>query len=81
MTSRSDDSLHKDRRRFTRILAAVLLAVSVGACSEIDFFKKDDVAPDEPADRLYNEGLFLLNQKKDPRAAAKKFEEVDRQHP
>ena len=81
MNLRPDDRVQKDRRRIARALAAVLLAMSVGACSEMDFFKKDDVAPDEPADRLYNEGLFLLNQKKDPKAAAKKFEEVDRQHP
>ena len=38
-------------------------------------------APDEAADRLYNEGLYLLNAKHDPKEAAKKFEEVDRQHP
>jgi outer membrane protein assembly factor BamD len=50
----------------------------LGACS---LFDKDAVAPDEPADKLYNEGLYLLNQKKDPKEAAKKFEEVDRQHP
>ena len=37
--------------------------------------------PDEPADKLYNEGLYLLNDKHDPKEAAKKFEEVDRQHP
>ena len=37
--------------------------------------------PDEPADKLYNEGLFLLNSKKDYKDAAKRFEEVDRQHP
>src|SRR5207245_10911331 len=37
--------------------------------------------PEEPADKLYNEGLYLLNSKKDPKSAAKKFEEVDRQHP
>jgi hypothetical protein len=69
------------RWRFARSLAIVLLATSVGACSSFDFFNKNDVAPDEPADRLYNEGLFLLNQKHDPKQAAKKFEEVDRQHP
>jgi outer membrane protein assembly factor BamD len=36
---------------------------------------------DEPADRIYNEGLYLLNVKKDTKGAAKRFEEVDRQHP
>ncbi len=64
-----------------RGLAFVLLAANLAACSDIDFFKKDDVAPDEAADRLYNEGLYLLNEKRDPKAAVKKFEEVDRQHP
>ena len=59
----------------------MLLAASLGACSELNLFHKDEVAPDEPADRLYNEGLYLLNEKKDSKDAAKKFEEVDRQHP
>ena len=59
----------------------MLLAASLGACTELNLFHKDEVAPDEPADRLYNEGLYLLNEKKDYKAAVKKFEEVDRQHP
>jgi outer membrane protein assembly factor BamD len=68
--------------RLAQVAFAALLALSVGACSSFDLFgKKDDVAPDEPADRLYNEGLYLLNEKKDPKEAVKKFEEVDRQHP
>src|SRR6185312_2718973 len=40
-----------------------------------------DSVPDQPADKLYNEGLYLMNEKKDDKAAAKKFEEVDREHP
>ena len=68
--------------RFARVALGMLLALSLGACSSFDLFgKKDDVAPDEPPERLYNEGLYLLNQKKDPKEAVKKFEEVDRQHP
>ncbi|MGB8039269.1 MAG: outer membrane protein assembly factor BamD [Pseudolabrys sp.] len=68
--------------RVTRTLTIALLAGTLGACSSFDFFsKKDDTPPDSPADRLYNEGLYFLNQKKDPREAVKKFEEVDRQHP
>ena len=61
----------------------MLLVAPLGACTMLgDWFgKKDDVLSDDPADKLYNEGLFLLNQKKDYKAAAKKFEEVDRQHP
>ena len=45
------------------------------------FMAKDDTFKEEPADKLYNEGLYLMNQSKDPKAASKKFEEVDRQHP
>ena len=68
--------------RLVRVLAVAVVAVSLGACSSFDMFaKKDDTPPDEPADRLYNEGLYLLNAKKDARDAVKKFEEVDRQHP
>lgn len=60
----------------------LLLGLSLGACSSgFDFFHKNDVAPDEPADRLYNEGLYYLNSEHKPRDAVKKFEEVDRQHP
>ena len=70
------------RRRFARVLAAVLLAASLGACgSGLDLFSKTDTPPDEAADRLYNEGLYLLNVKHEAKDAAKKFEEVDRQHP
>jgi outer membrane protein assembly factor BamD len=65
-------------RALSRLAALLLLAGALGACS---LFDKDTIVPDEPADKLYNEGLFLLNSKKDPKEAAKKFEEVDRQHP
>ena len=37
--------------------------------------------PDTPADKLYNEGLFLLNNRQEYKDAAKKFDEVDRQNP
>ena len=72
----------KLRARLARALALLALAASLGACSSLDWFKnKDELPPDEPADRLYNEGLYLLNTKHDTKKAAKKFEEVDRQHP
>jgi outer membrane protein assembly factor BamD len=44
-------------------------------------FSKDDTFVEEPAERLYNEGLYLMNEKGDSKGASKKFEEVDRQHP
>ncbi|MEJ2374864.1 MAG: outer membrane protein assembly factor BamD [Pseudolabrys sp.] len=63
-------------------MALVLLAATLAGCGgDFDMFAKKDVVPDQPADRLYNEGLYLLNVKQDPLKAAKRFEEVDRQHP
>src|SRR6185369_14399204 len=76
--SMSSHSVRVIVRVLTRLAALVLVAASLGACS---LFDKDTVLPDEPADKLYNEGLYLLNSKKAPKDAAKKFEEVDRQHP
>ena len=70
--------------RSRALLMAVLLAATLGGCSGFggfNLFSKDEVLPDQPADKLYNEGLYLLNEKKDAKAAAKKFEEVDRQQP
>jgi outer membrane protein assembly factor BamD len=63
----------------------VVLASSLSGCGSASlwdkFTSKDDTFKEEPADKLYNEGLYLMNQNKDPKAASKKFEEVDRQHP
>ena len=66
-----------------RLLAVLPVVFVVTACSSFGswFGDKDPILPDEPADRLYNEGVYLLNEKKEYRGAAKKFEEVDRQHP
>jgi len=64
-----------------RISAAVLalgfLSATLIGCSH----KDDDYVPDDPADKLYNEGLFLLNKKQQYEDAAKKFDEVERQNP
>jgi len=63
----------------------VVLAVPLSGCGTgalwDKFLAKDDTFVEEPADKLYNEGLYLMNQRKDAKAASKKFEEVDRQHP
>jgi outer membrane protein assembly factor BamD len=61
-------------------LAAILPVLLVGGACGI-FNQQKNLAPDIPADRLYNEGVFLLNEKNAMEQAAKKFEEVDRQHP
>jgi outer membrane protein assembly factor BamD len=80
-------------RRLVRGVAMVLLGLSLGGCSGLGdvgsldglnftkWFSDDKPEVDQPADRLYNEGLFLLNNQRNPKAAVKKFEEVDRQHP
>jgi outer membrane protein assembly factor BamD len=60
-------------------LALVLGAAPLFGCSL--FNKDDDYVPDSPPDMLYNEGLYLLNNRQDYKAAAKKFDEVDRQDP
>ena len=60
-------------------MALALLSVPLLGCS---FFNKDtDAIPDTPADKLYNEGVFLLNDKQDYKQAAKKFDQVDRENP
>jgi len=71
------------RLRFAASL--ILLALPLSGCGTgalwDKFTAKDETFVDEPADKLYNEGLYLMNVKKDDKAAEKKFEEVDRQHP
>ena len=62
------------------VLATTLSGCGTGALWD-KFFAKDETFSDQPADKLYNEGLYLMNEKKDVKAASKKFEEVDREHP
>lgn len=62
------------------------IALPLGACSSMGgtwdkLFGKEEVFVDEPAEKLYNEGLYMLNREGKSAAAAKRFEEVDRQHP
>lgn len=75
----------KAPNRCALIVQLLLLAVTsvpLGACSYMNsLFNTEQVAPDEPADKLYNEGVFLLDRRRDYKEAAKKFEEVERQHP
>src|ERR1041385_2598795 len=62
-----------------RLAALALIVALLPACSL--FGNKEEVIPDDPADKLYNEGLYLMNNAHDYKRAAKRFEEVDRQHP
>ena len=63
-----------------------VVAIPLSGCSSMTeaydkVFNKDETFVEEPAEKLYNEGLFLMNDRHDPKQASKKFEEVDRQHP
>jgi len=70
------------RAPLAQLLGLALLAAPLGACSGLNLFEKQEqLGPDQPADKLYNEGVFLLNRRSDYKDAAKKFEEVERQHP
>jgi len=90
LSAREQRSISADGRRAAGrrlLLAATLIALAfplsgcgTGALWD-KFLAKDDTFVEEPADKLYNEGLYLMNERKDNKAASKKFEEVDRQHP
>lgn len=67
-----------------RICALLPVLVVLAGCSSLTSLfgsNDDDLGPDLPADKLYNEGVYLLNEKGSAKDAVKKFEEVDRQHP
>ena len=70
-------------RSLLLVLALLVLVAPLGGCGSLNWFGfgKDELGPDQPAEKLYNEGVFLLNAKQDYKDAAKKFEEVERQHP
>ncbi len=72
-----------DRGVVARVVLLVPLLAMLGGCGMWNsmFGDKDPILPDEPADRLYNQGVYLMNEKHDYKESAKKFEEVDRQHP
>jgi outer membrane protein assembly factor BamD len=63
------------------VLGATLSGCGTGALWDKFMAKDEQTFSDEPADKLYNEGLFLMNNQRDLKAATKKFDEVDREHP
>jgi outer membrane protein assembly factor BamD len=83
--SKSRPARYRFGRQLWLAVGLLAMTASLGGCSASDlwdkFKTKDDTFVDEPADKLYNEGLYLMNHENDPKAASKKFEEVDRQHP
>lgn len=67
-----------------RLVAVAALVAPLGACSSLDGLFGDKyetkILPDVPADESYNQGLARL-QKKDYEGAAKKFDDIEKQHP
>lgn len=63
-------------RRSTALVAGLLLAVGLSACAST----KKDTYIDRPVEQIYNHAVDLL-LKKNYDAAAKEFDEVERQHP
>ena len=80
-----DDRSLPVRRQLWRAACLIGFAIGLSGCGTgplwDKFLAKDETFVEEPADKLYNEGLYLMNERKDIKAASKKFEEVDRQHP
>ena len=69
-------------RRLRALAGVVAVALAVVPLLGCSLFNKDtDYVPDTPADRLYNQGLFLLNDKQDYKEAAKRFDQVERENP
>jgi outer membrane protein assembly factor BamD len=62
-------------------MVTLLAPVLIGCDTLTNLWSPREEQFEEPADKLYNEGLYLLNTKRDFTTAAKRFEEVDRQHP
>jgi len=53
-------------RRLRLAATLIVLAIPLSGCGTgalwDKFFAKDDTFVDEPADKLYNEGLYLMNE-------------------
>jgi outer membrane protein assembly factor BamD len=75
----------RSRRAAWLAIAVLLITFPLGGCSSLEslniFADRNAQPPDEPPERLYNQGLYYLNEKRDYDAASRKFAEVDRQHP
>ncbi len=81
MTGRLKGSRRSGRklRSLASVLALLVITAPVLGCGMLS--KDEDVVPEGSADKLYNEGLFLLNNKQEYADAAKKFDQVDRENP
>jgi outer membrane protein assembly factor BamD len=78
-SARSGEGIRARASWLVAALVVIPLSVLLIGCSL--FNKDDDYVPENPADSLYNQGLYLLNTKQDYKGAAKKFDEVERENP
>ena len=70
----SEKSGHRLRALAGWLALALVVAPVTAPLMGCSYFNKDDdLIPDTPADKLYNEGLFLLNNRQEYKEAAKKF--------
>ncbi len=65
------------RSSLCRFASFALLALTLAACASD---RSDDLPPDRPVEELYNEASAKM-EAKEYQAAAKAFQEVERQHP
>lgn len=72
------------KKSFSRlVLISALSTLALTGCDSISNFAKEDkkfIAKNDPADKLYNQGLVQL-QKRNFNEAITQFKELDRQHP
>lgn len=68
------------RSRLAGIVVAPALALLLAGCFGMGNDKPETEAAAEPPDRLYNQGLALMNSG-DAREARKRFEQVDQENP
>jgi outer membrane protein assembly factor BamD len=75
------------RANVLRACALIVAALPLGACETVSSFNpfaekqsKSDIGADEPAERLFNDGIARMSNKS-YEDAAKKFAELDKQYP
>ncbi|MGE3245544.1 MAG: outer membrane protein assembly factor BamD [Beijerinckiaceae bacterium] len=86
----TDRAVARSFRSLTKLALAIAVAVPLAACDTVDSLSslnpfggekyKTKLLPDVPGQQIYDEGLARL-YKKDYGGAAKKFEELEKQHP
>ena len=87
VSSHSVSACRSDASRLARLALVIALAVPAAACSTLESLNpfggekyETKILPDEPADKIYDQGLARLYNG-DGEGAAKKFADLDKQYP